>query len=50
MCKQELLAKDLGYTDGVLSTFYDVAINSGAAPLIIFMGVGAMTDFWSIAC
>ncbi|WP_075321710.1 sodium ion-translocating decarboxylase subunit beta [Histophilus somni] len=41
----ELLAKDLGYTDGVLSTFYDVAINSGAAPLIIFMGVGAMTDF-----
>lgn len=41
----ELLAKDLGYTDGVLFTFYDVAINSGAAPLIIFMGVGAMTDF-----
>ncbi|OOR99480.1 oxaloacetate decarboxylase subunit beta [Canicola haemoglobinophilus] len=40
-----LLAKDLGYTDGVLSTFYSVAINSGAAPLIIFMGVGAMTDF-----
>ncbi|MBN6710888.1 sodium ion-translocating decarboxylase subunit beta [Haemophilus haemoglobinophilus] len=40
-----LLAKDLGYTDGVLSTFYNVAINSGAAPLIIFMGVGAMTDF-----
>ena len=40
-----LLAKDLGYTDGVLSTFYNVAINSGAAPLIIFMGVGALTDF-----
>ncbi|TCP95595.1 oxaloacetate decarboxylase beta subunit [Cricetibacter osteomyelitidis] len=41
----EVLAKDLGYAPGVLATFYNVAIGSGAAPLIIFMGVGAMTDF-----
>jgi sodium ion-translocating decarboxylase beta subunit len=39
------LASDLGYSDGVLYIFYQVAIGSGAAPLIIFMGVGAMTDF-----
>jgi sodium ion-translocating decarboxylase beta subunit len=39
------LATDLGYSDGVLYIFYQVAIASGAAPLIIFMGVGAMTDF-----
>ncbi|RRE43478.1 hypothetical protein EAO28_10580 [Klebsiella pneumoniae] len=25
--------------------FYKVAIGSGIAPLVIFMGVGAMTDF-----
>lgn len=41
----ESLATDLGYTPGVLAQFYHVAIHSGAAPLIIFMGVGAMTDF-----
>ncbi|MGO1749622.1 MAG: sodium ion-translocating decarboxylase subunit beta, partial [Marinobacter sp.] len=29
----------------MLYNFYSVAIASGAAPLIIFMGVGAMTDF-----
>ena len=34
-----------GYADGILYTFYEVAVGSGAAPLIIFMGVGAMTDF-----
>jgi sodium ion-translocating decarboxylase beta subunit len=34
-----------GYSDGVLYTFYKVAIGSGVAPLVIFMGVGAMTDF-----
>lgn len=39
------LATDFGYSDGVLYLFYQVAIGSGAAPLIIFMGVGAMTDF-----
>ena len=34
-----------GYSNGMLYNFYAVAIASGAAPLIIFMGVGAMTDF-----
>ncbi|MDE4027450.1 sodium ion-translocating decarboxylase subunit beta [Glaesserella parasuis] len=41
----EVLAGDMGYTSGVLAQFYQVAINSGVAPLVIFMGVGAMTDF-----
>ncbi|WJV62029.1 sodium ion-translocating decarboxylase subunit beta [Pectobacteriaceae bacterium CE70] len=34
-----------GYSDGVLYIFYRTAIASGVAPLVIFMGVGAMTDF-----
>jgi oxaloacetate decarboxylase beta subunit len=38
-------AQDLGYKPGILFTFYEVAIGSGIAPLLIFMGVGAMTDF-----
>ena len=36
---------DAGYSNGVLYQFYSVAIGSGVAPLVIFMGVGAMTDF-----
>ena len=36
---------DFGYSNGVLYTFYEVAIATGVAPLVIFMGVGAMTDF-----
>ena len=40
-----LVAQDAGYNNGMLYNFYLVAIASGAAPLIIFMGVGAMTDF-----
>lgn len=39
------LAQDLGFKSGMLDTFYQVAIASGVAPLVIFMGVGAMTDF-----
>lgn len=39
------IATDHGFNDGVLYTFYRVAIASGIAPLVIFMGVGAMTDF-----
>ncbi|MCP8899144.1 sodium ion-translocating decarboxylase subunit beta [Gilvimarinus xylanilyticus] len=39
------LATDLGYANGMLYNFYSVAIGSGVAPLVIFMGVGAMTDF-----
>lgn len=41
----EVIAGDLGYTSGVLALFYKVAIGYGVAPLVIFMGVGAMTDF-----
>ena len=39
------LAEHAGYSNGMLYNFYTVAIASGAAPLVIFMGVGAMTDF-----
>jgi len=39
------LALDAGYSNGMLYNFYTVAIASGVAPLVIFMGVGAMTDF-----
>lgn len=39
------LVAQAGFTDGMLHTFYNVAIGSGIAPLVIFMGVGAMTDF-----
>ncbi|PLR41087.1 oxaloacetate decarboxylase subunit beta [Chimaeribacter californicus] len=39
------LAEEMGHSDGVLYVFYKVAIASGIAPLVIFMGVGAMTDF-----
>ena len=31
--------------NGILHIFYTVGIESGAFPLIIFMGVGALTDF-----
>ena len=39
------LAGNLGYEPGMLYQFYAVAIGSGVAPLLIFMGVGALTDF-----
>nr|WP_317931772.1 sodium ion-translocating decarboxylase subunit beta [Halioxenophilus sp. WMMB6] len=38
-------AEDMQFTNGMLYNFYLVAIASGVAPLVIFMGVGAMTDF-----
>ncbi len=38
-------ALDAGFGNGMLYNFYSVAIASGVAPLVIFMGVGAMTDF-----
>ena len=38
-------AQNLGYSPGILYVFYETAIGSGIAPLLIFMGVGAMTDF-----
>ncbi|MFT5574939.1 MAG: sodium ion-translocating decarboxylase beta subunit [Bermanella sp.] len=42
------VAQDAGYHNGMLYNFYEVAIGSSAAPLIIFMGVGAMTDFGAL--
>ena len=39
---------DLAVGDGILHIFYEVGIESGAFPLIIFMGVGAMTDFGAL--
>lgn len=39
------IALSAGYSNGMLYNFYNVAIASGVAPLLIFMGVGAMTDF-----
>ena len=39
------LAQDAGFANGMLYNFYNVAIASGVAPLVIFMGVGSMTDF-----
>lgn len=41
----KLLAHNLDYQPGMLNQFYEVAIGSGVAPLLIFMGVGALTDF-----
>ena len=38
-------ASDAGFSNGTLYNFYSVAIGSTVAPLLIFMGVGAMTDF-----
>lgn len=39
------VAADYGYTNGMLNNFYNVVIGSMIGPLLIFMGVGAMTDF-----
>ena len=39
------VAADGGYANGMLANFYNVVIGSMAGPLLIFMGVGAMTDF-----
>ena len=39
------IAINFGYSPGILYVFYQTAIGSGIAPLLIFMGVGAMTDF-----
>ena len=45
MAAAKSFVKEAGYSDGTLYTFYSVAVASGVAPLVIFMGVGAMTDF-----
>jgi sodium ion-translocating decarboxylase beta subunit len=41
---QQLVAQ-ANFSNGMLYNFYTVSIASGVAPLVIFMGVGAMTDF-----
>ena len=39
------LAKSANYGDGILYLIYTVGLMTGIFPLLIFMGVGAMTDF-----
>ena len=39
------VAKNAGYSNGMLANFYSVIIGSTVGPLLIFLGVGAMTDF-----
>ncbi|MFW5823450.1 MAG: sodium ion-translocating decarboxylase subunit beta [Marinobacter sp.] len=39
------VARDYGYANGMLNNFYMVIIGSTIGPLLIFLGVGAMTDF-----
>lgn len=41
----KLVAESADFHNGMLYNFYNVTIASGVAPLVIFMGVGAMTDF-----
>ncbi len=36
---------ELASGTGILHLFYEIGISTGAFPLIIFMGVGALTDF-----
>ncbi len=39
------MAKSGGHADGILYLIYTVGLTTGLFPLLIFMGVGAMTDF-----
>jgi oxaloacetate decarboxylase beta subunit len=39
------VAQDSGYSNGMLYNIYTIIIGSTVGPLLIFMGVGAMTDF-----
>ncbi|ASP39452.1 oxaloacetate decarboxylase subunit beta [Bacterioplanes sanyensis] len=43
--KAVALGSAVGFDSGMLYVFYSMTIASGVAPLLIFMGVGAMTDF-----
>ena len=38
----------MGEPGGILYLFYDMGIASGLFPLLIFLGVGAMTDFGAL--
>ncbi|BCE02399.1 sodium ion-translocating decarboxylase subunit beta [Marinicellulosiphila megalodicopiae] len=40
-----VIAHDAGYANGMMKNFYNIVIGSAVGPLLIFMGVGAMTDF-----
>lgn len=42
---QQTLLQIKNITGGFIGIFYDLGITSGLFPLLIFMGVGAMTDF-----
>lgn len=39
------IAVDAGYSNGMLANFFSVIIGSTVGPLLIFLGIGAMTDF-----
>ena len=39
------MVKNEGHADGILYLIYTVGLTTGLFPLLIFMGVGAMTDF-----
>ncbi len=39
---------DIGGADGILGFFYSVGVTSGVFPLLIFLGVGALTDFGAL--
>ncbi len=41
----EYVVKQAGHSDGILYLIYTVGLTTGLFPLLIFMGVGAMTDF-----
>ena len=41
----DYLARQAGHGDGILYLIYTVGLTTGLFPLLIFMGVGAMTDF-----
>ena len=39
------IARSASFSDGILYLIYSVGLATGVFPLLIFMGVGAMTDF-----
>ena len=39
------IANTAGFSDGILFLIYQVGLPTGVFPLLVFMGVGAMTDF-----
>ena len=41
----DFLVRQHGHSDGILYLIYSVGLMTGLFPLLIFMGVGAMTDF-----